>query len=85
MNTAAKKELTSAMKGLIGLIVVIIALSSSILFWRMYYIPRYANVERQAFEQTRSYVHGKIQDLTRYYRQHNEADADGKRAIKEFF
>jgi hypothetical protein len=48
--------------------------------WHGFFGPKRQNVEREIFEQTRSYVHGKIQDLTRYRLQYLQADTDSERA-----
>ena len=41
------------------------------------------NVKRDIFEESKSYVHGKIQDLARYYEQYVNGDAETKRAVAE--
>ena len=35
--------------------------------------PLHQNVQRQVFEETKSYVHGKVQDLARYYEEYQSA------------
>lgn len=48
--------------------------------WRGFFGPKRQAVERQIFEQTPSYIHGKIQDLTRYRHQYMTATDDAARA-----
>jgi len=47
--------------------------------WTRFFKPRYQNVERQVFEETKSYSHGLIQDLAKYYKEYNEAATDADR------
>lgn len=85
MNRSDKETVKTTGGIVIAFVVIVILLSSGYLGWRYVYVPRFANVERQAFKQTRSYVDGKLQDLSRYYRQYEEADSDGDRqAIRSF-
>jgi len=65
------------MKGilvLLLLVVVAFGLEMAGLKWTQYFAPKKANVQRKVFEQTKSYVHGKIQDLAKYYKEYNEAE-----------
>lgn len=41
-----------------------------------FFKPRIENVKRETFEQTKSYVHGAIQDIANYYKQYHEMDSD---------
>lgn len=47
-----------------------------------FFAPKYENVRRDVFENTKSYLHGVQQDLGKYYLEYQEADEDGKAAIK---
>ena len=40
-----------------------------------------ANIDRKIYEQSKSYIHGKIQDLAKYYEEYQNADEEGKQAI----
>lgn len=41
--------------------------------WRKYFKPKYAEIEREVFEETKSYVHGKVQDLAKYFEEYQKA------------
>lgn len=45
-------------------------------------MPMKKNVEREVFENTKSYLHAAQQDLGKYYREHQAGSPDEKRAIK---
>lgn len=47
--------------------------------WRGFFGPKRAEVDRRIFEETRSYQHGKAQDLARYRLQYLRADSDEDR------
>jgi len=44
--------------------------------------PMREDARREVFENTRSYVHGKLQDLAKYYQEYQEADDTTKLVIK---
>ena len=48
--------------------------------WRGFFGPKRAVIEREIFEETPSYRHGKIQDLTRYRFQYMKATSDEARS-----
>jgi hypothetical protein len=41
-----------------------------------------ADIDRKIYEQSKSYVHGKLQDLAKYYEEYQNSDEQGKQAIK---
>lgn len=41
-----------------------------------------ANIDRKIYEQSKSYIHGKTQDLTKYYEEYQQSDETGKQAIR---
>jgi hypothetical protein len=48
-----------------------------------FWAPKYENVRRNTFENTQSYVQGKIQDLSNYKLQYSQAkDTDTKQGIQ---
>lgn len=48
-----------------------------------FFLAKERNVERKAFEQSKSYVHGTIQNLAKYYKEWNEAkDQNDKQTIE---
>lgn len=44
------------------------------LAYKKVFKPAHENVEREVFENTQSYVHGKIQDLAKYKREYDATD-----------
>lgn len=63
--------------GLIAIIVLVIiafALNLLGLHWVKFFNPRYENVNRQVFEQTKSYTHGVIQDLAKYFDEYQKVE-----------
>jgi len=72
-------------KGILVIIVIIVglfAINYLNLHWRKFFAPKYQNVDREVYEETKSYVHGKIQDLAKYYAEYNKAEPDDKKAIQ---
>lgn len=51
--------------------------------WDKFFAPKKANIERQVFEQTKSFTHGKIQDLAKYYEEYNKADVMDREPIRQ--
>ena len=48
-----------------------------------YFTPKYENVKREVFEETKSYNHSKIQDLAKYYEEYSKADIDNRESIRQ--
>lgn len=66
----------------VGILAIIFIFGLYGLGWKKFFKPKHENINREVFEQTQSYVHGKIQDLAKYYEEYNKADIDGKEAIR---
>ena len=83
-NRMSKSKIVGiAVLVLVGLLVLSFGLGYYELRYKKFFKPRHENVERQVFENTQSYVHGKIQDLARYKVQYDNAETvDGKLVIK---
>lgn len=47
-----------------------------------FFAPKFEDVRRDVFENTKSYLHGVQQDLGKYYLEYQTADEDGKTAIR---
>ena len=54
--------------------VVAFGLEYAGLKWMKFFAPRRAEIRREVFEETKSYVHGKIQDLSKYYGEYQRAE-----------
>jgi hypothetical protein len=52
-------------------------------FLYQYFAPKRANVERQVFENTQSFVQGKVEYLTRLRFQYSTAEGNQKAALKQ--
>lgn len=68
-----------ALLAIIGVIVLAFALEVGGLKWERYFAPQHENVKREVFENTQSYVHGKSQDLAKYYEEYSKADDPQKK------
>ena len=75
----AKKVILIIMAILIGLF----AITYLGLQWKKFFAPKFQNVEREVFEETKSYVHGKIQDLAKYHDEYNNATSEDKIVIQK--
>lgn len=53
------------------------------LAWKRFFLPKQENIRRQVFEETQSYVHGKIQDLAKYKLEYENSTNDEKEAIRQ--
>ena len=62
------------------LIPVVVGLYSLGLF--KFFAPMEKNIQREVFENTKSYLHGVQQDLGKYYHEYQTADSCGKNVIK---
>jgi hypothetical protein len=71
--------------GVFVLVVVVIFATSAIgIGYYKIFAPMKKNIEREVFEETKSFVHGKIQDLANYYEEYNQKDDPGEReAIRQ--
>lgn len=49
-----------------------------------WFAPREANVQREVFENTKSFNEGKEQELSKAYREYMSGDADEKQGIKTY-
>lgn len=78
-----KTKLTfSIISGFIGLLVLIFTLELFGLEMFAFFEPKKENIRREVFENTKSYTHGVIQDLGKYYQEYQEGDNNQKETIK---
>ncbi len=78
MNT-----LKTALFSTLAVALLFVALIGSGLFgleWKRYFKPRHAEIDRQVFENTPSFVHGKAQHIERLRFQYEKADTAASRA-----
>ena len=68
-------------------LILILALSWSLglydLAWKRFFLPKQENIKRQVFEETQSYVHGKVQDLAKYKLEYEQSTGDEQEAIRQ--
>ena len=82
---STKKIVFLSITGVIGFILVIFMLTYGGLYWKKFFAPKYESVNRQVFEETKSYVHGKNEDLAKYFEEYQRADnIKDKQVIQEF-
>lgn len=71
---------------IIGIIILITIVMFGLEFagieWSKFFAPKKANIEREVFENTKSFTHGKIKELAKHYKEYSESDSDDKQIIK---
>jgi hypothetical protein len=79
-----KKKVFYSIIGVISILVLVFALAYLDLVFKRFFGPKHENVRREIFENTKSYSHGKTQDLARYYEQYTKAESQSdKDAVSE--
>ena len=73
---------TKIVLGFLGVLAIIFILELFGLGMFKFFEPKKENIRREIFENTKSYTHGKIQDLAKLYQEYQKADPDGKETIK---
>ena len=74
MKRETRKTVGIVLGGFVGLLLIIFIFGVFELGWMKFFEPKKENIRREIFEETQSYVHGKIQDLAKYYDEYNKAD-----------
>jgi hypothetical protein len=70
--------------GIIGIAGLILGLSYANLGYKRHFNPKHENVRREVFENTKSYTHGKTQDLAKYYEEYTKSESqEDKDAVAE--
>ncbi|MDD5738495.1 MAG: hypothetical protein PHY72_01005 [Candidatus Pacebacteria bacterium] len=73
-----------AVSWVVLVVVIVFILGGAGLAYKMIFAPRHAAVDRQVFEESQSYVQGKIQDLSKYHNEYQKTDdIAAKEAIKQ--
>ena len=71
--------------GVFIFIICILAITVTIRFGGLYierfFAPKEQSVQRQVFEETKSYVYGSIRDIAKYHEEYLKADKKEKRII----
>ena len=68
------KKVTLSIVGVILLFALGWGLAYHELVFTRFFAPKRENVRREVFEETKSYVHGKTQDLAKYYEEYQKAE-----------
>jgi hypothetical protein len=76
------KIVFSSIGGLVGVMILIFILELFGLGMFAFFEPKKENIRREVFENTKSFTHGVIQDLGKYYQEYREGDAEKKETIK---
>ena len=71
-----------ALLGLVSMIFIAFVFNLGGLEWKKFFDPKYQNVERKVFENTQSYVHGQIKNLSKHYGEYQKGDREVKESIK---
>lgn len=66
----------------LGVFALAIALTVFDLEWKRVFLPKYEDVKRETYEKSKSYVHGKVQELGKHMLEYHRGDAEEKAAIK---
>lgn len=80
MSRGNKKFLWIAPLGLVGVLGLIFLLTAFGLFNLKFWGPKFQEADREIFEETQSFVHGKISHLNRLRLEYETADTDTRRA-----
>jgi len=75
------KNLFVGVLGFVLFVGLILGLRFANLHIEKFFAPKEQSVKRQVFEETKSYVHGVLQDLGKYYDEYNKADKQEKQII----
>ena len=51
------------------------------LYVESFFTPKEQSIQRQVFEETKSYVYGNIKDIAKYHEEYLKADKEGKKII----
>lgn len=78
-----KKIVTISILSFIGLIALVFILELLELGFFGFFEPKRENIKREIFENTKSYIHGKIQDLALRYGEHQTAETQNDKEIIE--
>lgn len=76
------KQVLLGIVGLAAFIALMFVLNLGGLEWKKFFDPKFKNVERKVFENTQSYVHGQIQNLSKHYGEYQKGDQQAKESIK---
>ena len=79
-NPSIKAIILAGIAGFILLLGLVWIVQGNDFFMYKFFAPKYANVQREVFENTQSYVEGKRQDLVAYRLQYLQAKSDTERA-----
>lgn len=64
-----------------GIIAFVFILESLGVEWLRYFKPKYENVERETFLNTKSYNEGMVQELAKHFHEYQTGDEETKAAI----
>ena len=75
-------EITATIVGVLVFVLLLLFVDMTSLVWQSYTLPKRAEIQRKAWENTRSFKEGKRQELVRYRLQYLQAQTvDEKKAI----
>jgi len=62
-------------------VIVAVGLRYGNLKFEQFFAPKEQSIQREVFENTKSYVHGAIQDIAKYYDEYNKAKDDQEKEV----
>lgn len=71
------------MYGILIFVVLSFLIGMFTLSYYKFFAPKFGDAKRRVFEEQQSYVHGKIQDLAKYYDEYTTAPVADKEAIRK--
>jgi len=77
-----KKLIIRGVIAIVGLMALIFILELFGLGMFKFFGPKKENIRREIFENTKSFTHGKIQDLAKFYQEYQKADPDGTETLR---
>jgi hypothetical protein len=71
------------MGGILIFVVVSFLAGMFALNYYTFFAPKFGDAKRKVFEEQQSYVHGKIQDLAKYYDEYTKVELRDREAIRQ--
>ena len=73
------KKVGAGIAGIALILIILFGLEWLGIGWTGYFGPKKQAVRRKVFEESKSYSHGRIQDLAKYYKEYNMAKSQDEK------
>jgi hypothetical protein len=80
-NGERMKKFFYGVLSLVLLAGIVFGVGVASLGWDKFFSPKRENIRREVFENTKSYTHGKIQDLAKYYEEYQKGSDQDKQIV----